>query len=173
MTQNRPHAPAVPVAGRHATTREFFAVLFRRKWLILGLFSVTLTTVLVVALTTPVMYVSSGRVLVKRGEKESAFNASRQITGQWEEELGSEMEVVKSEPVLSRAHEILAAQRPPTPFRYNGVDVEVKGKSNVLEISYADGDPKVQCALILTVNDSRGPCPTRQRTPSSCLQSTR
>jgi len=145
---NQPTRPNAPVSGRQATTREFFAVLFRRKWLIIGLFSVTLTTVLVVALTTPVMYVSGGRVLVKRGEKESAFSASRQISGQWEEELGSEMEVVKSEPVLTRARALVVQQSPGTHFRGNGVDVEVKGKSNVLEITYADRDPVVakRCA---------------------------
>jgi uncharacterized protein involved in exopolysaccharide biosynthesis len=148
MTQPRTPVPVAPVSGRQATTREFFAVLFRRKWLIIGLFTVTLTTVLFVAFTTPVMYVSGGRVLVKRGEKESAFSASRQISAQWEEELGSEMEVVKSEPVLSRARAIVAQQNPGTHFRGAGVDVEVKGKSNVLEISYADRDPLVakRCA---------------------------
>jgi uncharacterized protein involved in exopolysaccharide biosynthesis len=56
-----------------ATSRELFAVMFRRKWLILGLFFVVTATVTTLAFTTPVSYVSSGRVLVMRGERLSAL----------------------------------------------------------------------------------------------------
>ena len=43
MNSQNPGTPSI--AGRGATSREFFAVIFRRKWLILGLLFVTTATV--------------------------------------------------------------------------------------------------------------------------------
>ena len=143
--------PTNQVTGvaRQATAREFLAVLFRRKWLIIGLFAVTTTTVLVLSLTTPTVYESAGRVLVKRGEKESVLSSSRQVPSQWEEELASEMEIVKSQPVLDRARQVVAAQ-PGIPAKLDPrkVHCEVMGKSNVVAIAYTDRVPEVakRCA---------------------------
>ncbi len=138
------HPAPASGAARQATAREFFAVIFRRKWLILGLFAVTTATVVTIAFITPTVYVSSGRVLVRRGELESALLPYRQVFNSWEEELGSEVEVAKSWDVLQRAQAMLAAQPGPklkvTPKQ---VDAEVLGKSNVLGISYQDQDPGV------------------------------
>ena len=147
MTQD-PTAPETGVA-RQATAREFVAVLFRRKWLVLGMFLVTTTTVLMVSLSAKTIYQSVGRVLVKRGEKESALIAGRQMPYQWEEELASEMEVIKSQPVLDRARTLLAARPgPASALRVKQVDCEVMGKSNVIAIAYVDRDPGVaqRCA---------------------------
>ena len=140
-------APGSAPVERQASTREFLAVLFRRKWLILGLFAATTVTVLVVAATTPLMYSSTGRVLIFRGERESSLTPGRQIMGDWEQDLGSEMEVVKSEPVLDEARALLAKQRGPggrtLALDAAQIDVEVLGKSNVLGIGYSDHDPDV------------------------------
>ena len=136
-------------AARQATAREFIAVLFRRKWLVLGLFLVTTATVLVMSLTATTLYESAGRVLIKRGEKESVLTANREIYNQWEEELASEMEIMKSQPVLDRARAMLAAlPGPPTRLKAAQVTCEVMGKSNVVAIAYADRDPAVaqRCA---------------------------
>lgn len=132
---------------RQATSREFLSIIFRRKWLILGLFFVTTATVLGIAFTTPVVYQSSGRVLLKRGEQASALSPNRQLFNDWEEDLGSEVEVARSQPVLTRVREILkdstAAGAPSIGFDPGRVDVEVMGKSNVLGLGYSDLDPSV------------------------------
>ena len=47
-------APA-SASSQRATAREFFAVVFRRRWIILGLFGVTLGTVLIVAVIAVLM----------------------------------------------------------------------------------------------------------------------
>src|SRR5436190_11162156 len=103
MTQ--PSNP-IPIA-RQATTREFLAVVFRRKWLVIGLFTVATITVAVIALSTPVVFVSTGRIMVKRGEQSSMLNPYRQVVNDWEADLASEVEVAKSFPVLQRARAIL------------------------------------------------------------------
>jgi uncharacterized protein involved in exopolysaccharide biosynthesis len=138
--------PSAP-AGRQATVREFLAVVFRRRLVILGLFTVTTATVLWIAFSTPLEYSSSGRVLMRRGEKESVFDASRQVVGGWEEELSSELQIIRSVPVLQRAREILA-QSDSTGANLievsaRKVDAEVMGKSNVIAIGYSDRDPWV------------------------------
>ena len=145
-----------PTIARQATAREFFAVLFRRKWIILGLFFVTSATVMTVAITTPTVYTSSGRILVKRGERQSALRPERQIFSDWEQELGSEMQVVKSVPVMKRARQLLVEESTKTNRKLvldpASVDVEVMGKSNVLAVGYTNGDPTVAqlaCAAVI------------------------
>ena len=136
-----------PPLARQATAREFLAVLFRRKWIIIGLFLITTTTVVTVALTTPTTYMSSGRILVKRGERQSALRADRQIFSDWEQDLGSEMQIMKSAPVVKRTREMLSEESKkehiPIPFDPARIDVEVVGKSNVLALGYGDLDPSV------------------------------
>ena len=143
MTAPTPN-PGAPIT-RQATAREFLAVVFRRKWLILGLFAVTTATVLGIALSTETMYQSAARVLVRRGERESVLNASRRIVSDWEQELGSEIEIVKSWPVLQRARALLLAEAGADAPKLDAgsVDVEVLGKSNVVALGYLDRDPEV------------------------------
>jgi uncharacterized protein involved in exopolysaccharide biosynthesis len=145
MTPDLP-TPSAPTA-RQATIREFLAVVFRRRLVILGLFAVTTATVLWIAVSTPLEYSSSGRVLMRRGEKESVFDASRQVVGGWEEELSSELQIVRSVPVLQRARELLAAAdssgATADEIIAKKVDAEVMGKSNVIAIGYSDRDPLV------------------------------
>jgi uncharacterized protein involved in exopolysaccharide biosynthesis len=129
---------------RQATAREFLAVVFRRRWIILGLFAATTATVLAVTLSRKAEYISSGRVLVKRGEQESVMTPTRRLMGAWEEDLGSEVQLVKSQPVVAEANRLLraeAAAGEAAPSLNGGqIDVEVMGKSTVLAIGYVDGD---------------------------------
>ena len=139
-----PDSTPSAVISQRATAREFFAVVFRRRWIILGLFTVTLATALTVALTTPVFYISSGQVLVRRGEQQTVMSPSRQVTNDWEIELGNELQTVRSWPVLQRAQQILDEEnrgRRAKPLDERQVNVEVTGKSNVLAIAYRDRDP--------------------------------
>ena len=134
-------------APRRATARDFVAILFRRRALILGLFAVTTLTVLILGLASPVSYVSAGRVLVKRGEQQSTLSPERRLTSEWEVDMGSEVEMIKSAPVLERARAILTEemgpQRAVPAISPSGIDVEVKGRTNVLLVGYVDADPVV------------------------------
>ena len=132
--------------GREPTAREFLAVIFRRKRLVLGLFGATTLTVLVIALATPQIYVSDGRVLVRRGEQESSLTPFRQVVNDWEADLASEIEVAKSDAVLLRARALLradAGSHRPLDIDPRQVDAQVIGKSTVVAIAYQDRDPKV------------------------------
>ncbi len=152
MSQYDPNAPqggngnGSGGAVRQTTLREFSAILFRRKWIVIGLFAVTTATVAVLTLTTPKSYISAGGVYVKSGERQSLMMPSRQRLDDWEQALGTEMEIVKSEPVIRRAREILAAEADggdTLAVDPGAVDAEVKGKSNVMAIGYVDADPGV------------------------------
>lgn len=155
MSMMPPGAPQP--AANQATSREFLSVIFRRKWLILGLFFVVTATVLVVAMSTPVNYVSTGRVLIVRGEQQSALSSNRQIFGEWEEDLSSEVEVTRSYPVLARVRELLAEASTKNGRKIElnpaAIDVEVMGKSNVLGMGYSDLDGEVAqivCSALIT-----------------------
>ena len=147
---------AAPV--RQATAREFLAVLFRRKWIILGLFVITTATVVAVSLTTPTYFISSGRILIKRGERPSLLRPDRQIFSDWEQDLGSEMQIMKSVPVIKRARELLAAEakkgRTAVPLDPGRIDVEVMGKSDVIAVGYTALEPIVAQAACTAVMDA-------------------
>ncbi|MEO5988507.1 MAG: hypothetical protein ABIU54_12665 [Candidatus Eisenbacteria bacterium] len=156
MSTSPPGQPQAPAANQ-ATSREFLSVIFRRKWLIIGLFVVVTGTVLAVAMSTPVSYSSTGRVLIVRGEQQSALSPGRTIFSEWEEDLGSEVEVTRSYPVLTRVRELLAEQSARTGRKITldpgSIDVEVMGKSNVLGLGYSNGDGEVAqivCSALIT-----------------------
>ena len=150
--------PTAPTPARQATAREFLAVLFRRKWIILGMFLVTTVTVLVVALTTPTYYQSQGRILVKRGERQSVLRPDRQIFSDWEQELGSEMQVMRSVPVVSRARELVDAESKRLGQTLEldpaSIDVEVMGKSNVIAVGYVSLEPEKAQIVCRAVMDA-------------------
>jgi uncharacterized protein involved in exopolysaccharide biosynthesis len=155
---NSPGPVTTNVSSRQATMREFLAVLFRRRGLIVGLFVVVSLTVVVLTLTTPTTYTSSGRVLVYRGERQSALSSNRMFYGEWESELGSEVARAHSAPVIERTREVLReraqkAGRPEPKFDASAVDVEVMGRSDVLGVAYTDRDPVVAhdiCDALIT-----------------------
>lgn len=144
MTPDHRSAPSHHT--RQATAREFLAVVFRRKWLIVGLFAVTTITVFAVVLTTPTTYRSIGKIAIRRGEQESVLWASRRMTA-WEEELSTEVQVVRSRPVHDRAQALIddRATRggPHIKLAVGALDAEVVGASNAVLIAYADRDPKI------------------------------
>ncbi len=150
---NAQTTPHVLRTGAHkATMREFVAVIFRRRWLIVGLFVVVTATVVALSFTTPVTYSSSGRVLVYRGERTNALSPNRQLFNEWESDLASEQATARSEPVIDRTVQLLrerakAVGKPVPPFKAASIDVEVMGKSNVLGIGYTDRDSAVARAV--------------------------
>ena len=136
-----------PLAPQRATAREFFAVAFRRRWIILGLFAATTVTIAVIAFSTPATYISVGQVLLRRGEQMSMLSPERRIVNDWEIELGSEIQTVMSWPVEQRAQKILAAEAKDASavpeIQHGAVQAEVTGKSNVISIGYVDRDADV------------------------------
>ena len=124
--------------------RDFLAVLFRRRWIIGTVFAVTTLTVVAINLTRPLFWESTGKVILKRGEKETLLQGGvRTLT--WEEELASEVETVKSDAVLTRAQALLdeaRAKEGRKALRIDGrhVDAKVVEKSNVLAMSYESLD---------------------------------
>lgn len=155
---SQPTSTTSPGILRQASAREFLAVLFRRKWIILGLFLVTTATVVAVSLSTPIYFQSSGRILVKRGERLSVLRPDRQIFSDWEQELGSEMQIVKAAPVIRRARELMEAEarRTKQPMQLDpaSIDVEVMGKSNVIAVGYRDLDASVAQVACRSVMDA-------------------
>ena len=134
-------------ATRQETSlRDFLDVLFRRKWLIVSI--VVLATALVVFLNErqPKVWESSSRVLVRRGEQPSLLNANVRIMG-WEEEVASEIQVILSEDVFSRARTFFAdsvkVHDYPADWKFNpsAVRAEVVGESNAFVIRYSDPNP--------------------------------
>jgi uncharacterized protein involved in exopolysaccharide biosynthesis len=154
----QPPPGAQPTFSRQATAREFLAVLFRRKWIILGLFLITTATVVTVAVMTPAFFISSGRLLIKRGERQSVLRPDRQIFSDWEQELGSEMQILKSAPVVKRARELLLmeSEKEHRSMMLDpaSIDVEVMGKSNVMAVGYTAPDPVVAQAACRAVMDA-------------------
>jgi uncharacterized protein involved in exopolysaccharide biosynthesis len=137
---------APPRVERQATAREFLAVVFRRKWIIIGLLLVSTATIAIFTFSRATEYRSIGKVLVNRGEKESLMLPQRRITN-WEEELASEVQFIESAPVAVRAQKILddAATHGGRKIRLNAaqVDAEVVGASNAVLIAYTDRDPTI------------------------------
>jgi succinoglycan biosynthesis transport protein ExoP len=148
--------PVPDIGARQATAREFVAVVFRRKWIIIGLFAATTATVLAIALSTPVTYTSLGKVQIDRGSKVNMTSPYRLITN-WEEELATEVQIVRSVPVSERAQRILdqraAGGDRKLVIQPASVDARVEGTSTVLRIDYTDGDPVVAqkaCDAVIT-----------------------
>lgn len=143
MNGDAPQSPT-PSTPQLTTAREFLAVVFRRKGVILGLFGVVTATVAILAFSRPVEFSSFGRVMVKRGEQESSMLPGRRISG-WEEELATEAQVIKSWTVCQRAQQQIDAEQRTgaAPLRLNTdrIDVQVIGQSNVIEIGYVSRDP--------------------------------
>ena len=129
----------------HGGARDFLAVLFRRRWIIASVFAVTTLTVLAINLTRPLFWESTGKVILKRGEKDTLLGGGLR-TMTWEEELASEVETVKSDAIQTRAQAIVDEARAAAgkkPLRIDGrhVDAKVVEKSNVLAMSYESLDP--------------------------------
>jgi len=130
---------------REASIRDFLTVVFRRKWIVLTLFGLSSSVVLFLTLSTPVLYKSASKVLVRRGEKESELSTRSLMYG-WKEEIGSMVETASSAAVVERAQKMLDESGAKTPagepiqIQSGGVVAKVVGESNVIEIAYFTPD---------------------------------
>ncbi|NIM19416.1 MAG: hypothetical protein GTO51_03440 [Candidatus Latescibacteria bacterium] len=139
-----------------ATVRDFLNVVFRRKLMIVSI--VLVTTVLVLALNAmqPQTWESNSRILIQRGERSDLFKGGVRYLS-WEEELSSQIEVILSEAVFSKARELFADSAKAgglpeyTVFNPGAVRADVVGESNVLAIRYGGLVPfecQIGCAAV-------------------------
>ncbi len=130
---------------KESTVKDFLEVIFRRKWIILGVVCVSTILVMFLNFREQAVYESTGKMLVKRGETAGVFNnAIRTLT--WEEEIASQIEMVKSQVVIDGAKELIRKYLPEdymtdAEINYNSVGSGVITRSNVLWVSYTDLDP--------------------------------
>jgi uncharacterized protein involved in exopolysaccharide biosynthesis len=141
------------VDSRQETSiRDFLDVVFRRKWVLLGI--VCATTLLVVALDArrPDSWESTSRVLIRRGEQQTILNPAQIRLLPWAEDVASVIQVILSEDVFNRARAAFAdsvmANNLPADWVFNpgSLHAAVIGESNVFTISYADPRPAI-CPL--------------------------
>jgi uncharacterized protein involved in exopolysaccharide biosynthesis len=131
--------------SKESTVKDFLEVIFRRKWTILGIVIVATTIVFILNMREPAIYESTGRLMVQRGEATGVFNPYVRVLT-WEEEIASQIEMIKSEVVAGRAREIINSRFPEgysteERLHVGRVGSGVVGTSNVLWVSYVSSDP--------------------------------
>ncbi len=131
--------------SKESTVKDFLEVIFRRKWVIIGVVLTATAMVFLLNLREPAVYESIGRILVQRGEATGVYGTHiRTLT--WEEEMASQIEMIKSDVVAGRARDIVEQYYPEgfettekiSPAR---IGAGVIGTSNVLWIAYSSSDP--------------------------------
>jgi len=130
---------------KESTVKDFLEVIFRRKWLIIGIVAAASVIVIILTLRQPALYESSAKVLIKRGETPGVFDRNVR-TLNWEEEIASQIEMIKSQVVADKAQGILSrflpagysAKRKIVLARINSGVVTT---SNVVWVTYLSEDP--------------------------------
>jgi uncharacterized protein involved in exopolysaccharide biosynthesis len=134
----------VPVRAE-STVKDFLEVVFRRKWSIVSIVAIATAVVVFLNLREPAVYESNGKLLVKRGEAIGIFGQQvRTLT--WEEEIASQIEMIKSELVIARARSIIDQYLPEGYETDEHIGVGRVGSgvvttSNVLWVTYLSSDP--------------------------------
>jgi uncharacterized protein involved in exopolysaccharide biosynthesis len=146
-----PHPPPEgeePVgAPRKTSLRDFLAVVFRRKGIILSVLVASIIIVLVLNASTPTSYESYASVLVSRGQPQNVFATGYKLLS-WEEELNSELEIIKSQHIFQMAQRIINEKNLTDshgePIRIDPVRIRATtpGKSSVINIAYRALDPE-------------------------------
>lgn len=132
------------IEAKESTVKDFLEVLFRRKWIILGVVFISTAIVIYMNLREPAVFESTGKMLVKRGETQGVFNTYvRTLT--WEEEIASQIEMVKSQVVVNRARELVRSYLPEgyetdEKVEYGRLTSGVISTSNVLYVTYSGLD---------------------------------
>jgi len=132
-------------AKKESTVKDFLEVIFRRKWIILGIVLVSTAMVVILNVRKPAVYESTAKVLIKRGEAPGVFDRNVR-TLNWEEEIASQIEMVKSHTVVSSA-QLIVSQFYPKGYTTNRkiqlakVNSGVVTTSNVIWVTYGSDDP--------------------------------
>ncbi|MDZ7859860.1 MAG: hypothetical protein U5O15_04200 [Candidatus Krumholzibacteriota bacterium] len=128
-----------------STVKDFLEVIFRRKWVIIGIVLFSLVMVIFLNMREPALYESLSTMLVKRGQPEGVFNQYVR-TMPWEEEIASQIEMVKSQIVIESAQEKLPELLPDhysssTRLSPANAEAGVVSTSNVIWVKYVSSDP--------------------------------
>ncbi len=133
------------VSEHNGSFNDFLSVVFRRKWIVVAPIIAAAAVIVWLIITHVPIYFSYSKLLINRGEQQSAYD-QRIMLLSWEEELTSEMEIIRSDKIYSRAHELLK-ESPDyahigSGYRINGrmVSTNTPGKSHIIHISYEDPD---------------------------------
>jgi uncharacterized protein involved in exopolysaccharide biosynthesis len=130
---------------KESTVKDFLEIIFRRKWAVVSIVVVATAIILILNMRGAAIYESSARVLVKRGEQPGVFTRGAQPMT-WEEEISSQIEMVKSTIVVDRAQKLMADYMPPGyktdwMISIGGVNAGVVSTSNVIWVAYTASDP--------------------------------
>jgi uncharacterized protein involved in exopolysaccharide biosynthesis len=126
--------------------RDFLSVVFRRKWIVFGVFLAAVGIVVAMDRFSPVEYEAYSQLLISRGQPESAYSSRVRVLS-WEEDLNSELEMVKSAHILQMAQKILDDHRArdseghPIKIRPAKVASTTPGKSSIIYVKVKDPDP--------------------------------
>ncbi|HKK72663.1 MAG TPA: Wzz/FepE/Etk N-terminal domain-containing protein [Candidatus Krumholzibacteria bacterium] len=145
---------------RDTTLRDLLAVVFKRKWIILGIFLVTSLIIGLKTVTTPTTYTADATLLLNRqGARSSVLERiSRALP--WVEVVESEIEVLQSMPVLQKARAKLQdpAEGDPVDISLGklskSIATGVVGESNVLFVSGTHLDPQIAQRITNAVAES-------------------
>ena len=154
---------------KESTIKDFIEVLFRRKWMILGIVLFATLTVIYLNMREPAVYESVSTILLKRAQPQSVFATySRQLP--WEEDVASQIELAKSQMILERAQENLHKYLPEDydkQARINprSVSSGVVSTSNVIWIKYTSGDPVLCEAAVEAITNTFRDYYSEVRTP--------
>jgi polysaccharide biosynthesis transport protein len=133
--------------SRETGMRDFLLVVFRRKWVVLAVVLAAVGVVVAMERLLPDEYESTSQVLISRGQPESAYSSGVRILT-WEEDLNSELEMVKSEHILHLTQKLLDDSKVKDsrgrPVRVDPARVmsSTPGKSSIIVVTVRDHDPK-------------------------------
>jgi len=156
-------------AKRESTVKDFLEVVFRRKWIIVGIGAVATAIVIVLTLRQPAVYESTAKVLIKRGEASGVFDRNVR-TLNWEEEIASQIEMVKSQTVADRAQANIAHFYPKGYTTTREIDLTkvnsgVITTSNVIWVNYVSEDAVFCEAAVNAIVNAYREYYTDTRTP--------
>jgi len=95
--------------GRQFSFRDMLAMVFRRKWIILTIFLATVAMGVSASLRTTSEYQAVTKVLIRRAGS-ATLQRSAPTTFGLEEEMNTEIEILRSGPVLERALSYMEAE---------------------------------------------------------------
>jgi uncharacterized protein involved in exopolysaccharide biosynthesis len=159
-------------ASPSITTRDVLAIGFRQRWTVAFSFLVIFLGVLAFVLLRPLRYESGMKILVKRERADPVVTPGQTAQGQlWlgvtEEELNSEVELLKSRDLLAKVvvatgldqrapeGEVTAEQRiaQAADTLANQLAILPLRKSNIIQIRYASPDPTLSMSVLSSLAD--------------------
>ena len=154
---------------KESTVKDFLEVVFRRKWIIIGIVGVATLVVIILTLRQPAVYESSAKVFIKRGEPSGVFDRYVR-TLDWQEDISSQIEMIKSHTIVGEAQKSIAQFYPPQyktdrKIQLPRVNSGVVTTSNVIWVTYTSEDPVFCEAAVNAIVTAYRQYYTTARTP--------